>query len=172
MSEKFQEKYRISSARLQNWDYGWNAIYFITLCTAGHEHKFGKIVEGVMHMSDIGLIAEKIWCDIPQHFKFIDLDAFVVMPNHLHCILIINKNDDGRYMDYDRKDMAGSDSAGRDAIYRVSAITTTTSSSSSTTTTTFSGTGGITGKHNPMLHKIYQGSSVGIKGALHLNHAG
>jgi putative transposase len=144
MSERFQERYRIPSTRLQNWDYGWNAIYFITLCTAGHEHVFGKIVDGLMHLSEIGLIAEKFWYEIPLHFKFIELDAFVVMPNHIHGILIINKNDDGRDKHYDRKDEMGSDAAGRDAINRVS---------TTTKATTVSGSGGMTGAHNPMLHK-------------------
>src|ERR1035437_1544408 len=97
MSERFKERYLIPSIRLQNWDYGWNAIYFITLCTAGHEHRFGKITDGVIHLSEIGLLAKKYWYEIPQHFKFIDLDAFVVMPNHIHGILIIDKQDDGRY---------------------------------------------------------------------------
>jgi putative transposase len=122
MSERFQEKYRIPSTRLQNCDYGWNAVYFITLCTAGHEHQFGKIADGEIFMSDIGLLAKEFWYEIPQHFKFIELDAFVVMPNHIHGILIINKNGDGRYINYDSKDATGRDAAGRDAINRVSTV--------------------------------------------------
>jgi len=50
-----------------------------------------------MHLSEIGLLANKYWYEIPQHFKFIELDAFVVMPNHIHGILIINKQNEGRY---------------------------------------------------------------------------
>ncbi len=120
MSERFQERYRIPSTRLQNWDYGWNAIYFITLCTAGHEHRFGKITDGVMYLSETGLLAKKYWCEIPQHFKFIDLDAFVVMPNHIHGILLINKWDDERYnADWNLAPPC------RDAIYRVSIPTDT-----------------------------------------------
>ncbi len=163
MSEKFQERYRIPSTRLQNWDYGWNAIYFITLCTAGHENRFGNLTDGKMFLSDIGLLAEKFWYEIPLHFKFIELDAFVVMPNHIHGILIINKNDDGRYMDYDRKDAAVRDDMGRDAINRVSTNPGTDIDatgrdainrvSTTTTTTTVPGSGGITGAHNPMLHE-------------------
>src|ERR1035437_88782 len=97
MSERFKERYRIPSTRLQNWNYGWNAIYFISLCTAGYEHRFGKITDGEMYLSEIGLLAKKYWYEIPQHFRFIDLDAFVVMPNHIHGILIIDKQDDGRF---------------------------------------------------------------------------
>lgn len=44
MAEKFQNKYRISSCRLLNWDYGKNAAYFITICTGKREHFFGEIV--------------------------------------------------------------------------------------------------------------------------------
>ena len=93
MSERFQDKYRIPSARLQNWDYGWNGIYFITICTEGREDYFGKISEMVMELSEIGLFAQQFWFEIPNHFHFVDLDAFVVMPNHIHGILMIDKTD-------------------------------------------------------------------------------
>jgi len=45
MPDKFKNKYRIPSARLQNWDYGWNAAYFITICTKNRKHYFGNVVE-------------------------------------------------------------------------------------------------------------------------------
>lgn len=96
MAEKFQNKYRIASARLQNWDYGWNAAYFVTICTHGREHYFGDIVDGEMQLSEIGQIANKYWNEIPQHFPFIELGVFVVMPNHAHGIVVINKPDNGR----------------------------------------------------------------------------
>ncbi len=99
MSERFKERYRIPSARLQNWDYGWNGLYFITICSAGREHYFGEIIEGKMRLSEIGLLAERFWFEIPLHFPFILLEAFVVMPNHIHGILIIDKIDDSRYVE-------------------------------------------------------------------------
>ena len=95
MDGKFQNKYRISSTRLKKWDYGWNAPYFVTICTKNMEHYFGKIVDGEMRLSDIGGIAQQCWCEIPDHFPFVILDAFVIMPNHVHGIIIINKIDDG-----------------------------------------------------------------------------
>ncbi len=101
MTDKFQNKYRIASARLQSWDYGSNAAYFVTICTAHRKHYFGEIANvpnpgvSVMQLSEIGAIAEKYWMEIPQHFPFVDLGAFVVMPNHVHGIIIINKTDDG-----------------------------------------------------------------------------
>jgi putative transposase len=99
--KKFQNKYRIPSARLQNWDYGTNAAYFITICTQNREHFFGKIVQSIvqselnasLNESELGKIAEKIWIEIPIHFPYSELGNFVIMPNHIHGILIINKND-------------------------------------------------------------------------------
>ena len=88
---KYQNKYRIPSARAPFWDYGWNAAYFVTICTHNRMHWFGEIVNGEMILSDIGKIAQQCWLEIPQHFPFVKLDAFVVMPNHIHGILIIDK---------------------------------------------------------------------------------
>ncbi len=94
MADKFQNRYRISSVRLQNWDYGWNATYFVTICTQNRKCYFGDIVDGKMQLSEIGEIANKCWMKIPKHFPFVELDEFVVMPNHLHGIIIINKSND------------------------------------------------------------------------------
>jgi putative transposase len=132
MSDKFQNKYRIQSARAQWWNYGWNAIYFVTICTANRECFFGEIINGipvetghcpvsthdpvstntnpinqptnienqnVMQLSEIGQLAEKFWLSIPEHFPFVKLDVFVVMPNHIHGILIIDKPEDERDRD-------------------------------------------------------------------------
>lgn len=95
MNEKFQNKYRISSSRLKNWDYGQNAVYFITICTGNREHFFGKIAsvndKNEMQLNEIGILADKFWAEIPQHFPFVELGNHVVMPNHVHGILIIDK---------------------------------------------------------------------------------
>jgi REP element-mobilizing transposase RayT len=96
--DKFQNKYRIQSARLQNWDYGSNGAYFITICTQNREHFFGEIIgnnsssntEKSMRLNEIGLFAEKYWKEIPKQFPYVELGNFVVMPNHTHGILIIN----------------------------------------------------------------------------------
>ena len=119
----FQNKYRIESARLQGWDYGSNAMYFVTICTHNRECFFGEIVEtpnvetpnvetpklgvctgivetpklGVctakMQLSEIGKMADHFWNEIPIHFPFVELDEYIVMPNHVHGIIIINKRD-------------------------------------------------------------------------------
>lgn len=92
MPDKFNNKYRISSARLQTWDYGSNGSYFITICTKKRKHFFGEILDGKMQLNEIGKLAEQYWMEIPNHFSFIELGNFVVMPNHVHGILIIDKN--------------------------------------------------------------------------------
>jgi putative transposase len=93
---KFQNKYRIESTRLRNWGYGWNAAYFVTICTGYRICYFGEIQNGVMHFSESGEIARRFWIEIPNHFSFVKLNAFVVMPNHVHGILIIDKPFYGR----------------------------------------------------------------------------
>ncbi len=90
--DKYKNKYRIPSARLQTWDYGNNGSYFITICTKNREHYFGEIINGIMQLNEIGKIAEQYWLEIPNHFPFIELGNFVVMPNHFHGILIIDKS--------------------------------------------------------------------------------
>jgi REP element-mobilizing transposase RayT len=93
--EKFKNKYRIPSARAQWWDYGNNAAYFITICTKNMVHYFGEIppVETRLIAALQGKIAESCWIDIPNHFPYAQLDSFVIMPNHIHGIIIINKPD-------------------------------------------------------------------------------
>jgi len=93
MSNKFQDKYRISTTRLQNWDYSWNALYFVTVCTKNKEQYFGEIKNGKMNLSNLGTLADVFWHEIKNHFQHIDLDVFVVMPNHIHGILAINNPD-------------------------------------------------------------------------------
>ncbi|AKA35128.1 transposase [Flagellimonas lutaonensis] len=98
--DKYKNKYRIASARAPFWDYGWNAAYFVTICTQNRECWFGEISNGVMELSDIGHIAHSCWHEIPNHFTFVELGAHIIMPNHVHGIIIINKIDDGRNDDH------------------------------------------------------------------------
>jgi putative transposase len=92
MDGKFQSKYRISSIRLQTWDYSNEGSYFITICTANRTHFFGKIENGKMKLSHVGVIADLMWFEIKNHAKNIELGEFIVMPNHIHGILILNNN--------------------------------------------------------------------------------
>lgn len=78
----------------KNWDYRWAGAYFITICTQNREHYFGEMANGKMQLSNIGVIADVLWHQIPQHHQNVELGAFVVMPNHVHGILIINDHAD------------------------------------------------------------------------------
>ena len=89
MPDKFKNRYRIASTRLPNWDYGGNAPYFVTICTKDREHYFGKIVDAQMQLSKIGEAALDCWMKIPNHFPHCHLDESVIMPNHVHGIIII-----------------------------------------------------------------------------------
>lgn len=109
MAEKFQNRYRIPSTRMQNWDYRWNASYFVTICTHNREHYFGKIVDRKMQLSAIGIIADVLWHEIKNHSKNVELDAFVVMPNHVHGILVLNNGDNGDGDNRDDADGVGVD---------------------------------------------------------------
>ena len=103
--EKFKGKYRIPSARLQTWDYGWNSAYFITICTKNRINYFGKVVDGKMQLSHIGIVADILWYEIKNHAHHLELGEFVVMPNHVHGILILNN--DCNHHDHDhRRDKA------------------------------------------------------------------
>ncbi len=91
--EKFNNKYRIESARAPWWDYSRAGTYFITICTKNREHYFGEIEDGKMVLSPTGVIVNLLWYEIPYHSQNVELDEFVVMPNHIHGILILNGND-------------------------------------------------------------------------------
>ena len=86
----FQGKYRMESARLRDWDYAAPGWYFVTVCTARRKCWFGDIGPSGPHLSAIGVAAERHWCAIPTHYTNIRLDAFVVMSNHIHGIIIID----------------------------------------------------------------------------------
>ena len=67
--EKYNNQYRISSARLQTWDYGANAAYFITICTHKMQHFFGDVVHGKMQLNSLGKLAHRYWMAIPLFTK-------------------------------------------------------------------------------------------------------
>ncbi|MBT9097541.1 hypothetical protein KFZ76_07455 [Methylovulum psychrotolerans] len=89
--DKWRGQYRIQSTRLQHYDYTSNGAYFITICTHLHKHHFGMCNDGQMQFSTIGAIAQGFWYEIPKHFSSVTLAEFVVMPNHLHGILILER---------------------------------------------------------------------------------
>jgi len=91
MPDKFLNKYRIRSARLSTWDYSSNAAYFLTICTANRKNYFGEVIEAKMRLSAIGEFANQCWLNIPDHFPYFYLDEFIVMPNHIHGMVLIEQ---------------------------------------------------------------------------------
>jgi putative transposase len=77
------------SIRLRGYDYSQAGAYFITICTQNRRYLFGTIVEGRMVLNDAGCAAATYWLQIPDHFPNVALDEWVVMPNHLHSIVVI-----------------------------------------------------------------------------------
>jgi len=77
------------SIRLKGYDYSQAGAYFITLCTQDRACLFGKVVNGEMRLNDAGRMVLAEWNRLPERFPHLVLDAFVVMPNHVHGILVI-----------------------------------------------------------------------------------
>ncbi len=125
----FKNKYRIPSARLPGWDYSRNGNYFVTICVRNRECVFGKIEHGSAILSEIGNIAVHCWLDIPKHFPFVKLDEFIIMPNHVHGIKVIDH--------IDNEIMINPNRSSRDAACNVS-TTACNVSTTNTNTTQFS----------------------------------
>lgn len=85
------KQFRESTIRWKGWDYSQNGIYFITINTQHRIQRFGSIKNKKMYLSVIGHAVLHFWNDIPNHFTNICVDAFVVMPDHIHGIIIIKK---------------------------------------------------------------------------------
>jgi len=90
VEKKFKNIFRISSARWQNWNYSQAGAYFITICSKGKKCVLGKIVDEKLILTDIGKLATDYWYEIKNHSTNIELGEFVVMPNHIHGILVLN----------------------------------------------------------------------------------
>jgi putative transposase len=89
----FRETYRIESARRKNWDYSLPGWYFVTICTEKKRPYLGKVVDGEMVLSDVGEQTASCWKQIPLHHSNIDIDEWIVMPNHVHGIIVISGPD-------------------------------------------------------------------------------
>lgn len=92
--EKYQNKYRIASARAPFWNYGWSAAYFITICTHHRLCWFGRVGDGEMILSEIGEIVKTEWLKTFEMRPDMNLymGEYVVMPNHFHAIIGIGEN--------------------------------------------------------------------------------
>lgn len=77
------------SLQLQEYDYSQTGAYFITLCAYNRECLFGEVANGVMQLNDAGIMVQSVWNEIPSHYPGSDIDEFVIMPNHVHGIVVI-----------------------------------------------------------------------------------
>jgi len=87
------DKHRRRSIRLKGYDYSQPGAYYITIVTQGRECLFGEIVDGKMILNDAGKFAQKCWMEIKRHYPNVIMDEFVIMPNHVHGIIVIVEND-------------------------------------------------------------------------------
>lgn len=79
--------------RLKEYDYSQPGAYFVTICTKDREHRFGEIVDGEMRANGLAAVVRSSWNDLPNHYPSVELGEFVIMPNHVHGIIIILEND-------------------------------------------------------------------------------
>ena len=80
---------------MKNYNYSSNGAYFVTIVTKNRDYFFGEIVDNEMILSEIGKIVWYEWCKSEQIRNHIFLDKFVIIPNHIHGIVIMNHNDAG-----------------------------------------------------------------------------
>lgn len=81
--------------RLSDYDYSSPGYYFVTICTRARQCVFGEVVDGITRLNDVGMMVEKCWREIPGSYQTVHLDRCVVMPNHLHGIVILSVAHEG-----------------------------------------------------------------------------
>lgn len=91
----FKNKYRIETTRLKSWNYAWEGVYFVTICTKDRQPFLGRIENNMPVLTDIGLIAKKEWVRTVElrPDMNITLGEFLVMPDHIHGIVTIGQNE-------------------------------------------------------------------------------
>jgi putative transposase len=97
------------SIRLRNYDYSQAGAYFVTICTQNKDCLFGNISDGEMKLSEMGIIAAQCWDWLSGQYEYVDLDAYIVMPNHMHGILVINNSRGGSRTAHDNNDACEGD---------------------------------------------------------------
>ena len=80
---------RRNPLRLRNFDYSQNGAYFITICAHNRECLFGAIQDNRMILNNADWILGDVWNDLPNHYSHVLLDAFIIMPNHVHGIVVL-----------------------------------------------------------------------------------
>ncbi len=91
-------KHHRKSIRLQGYDYSQAGAYFVTIVTYQRDCLFGKIENEEMILNDFGKIADECWRAIPEHFPAVELGAYVVMPNHVHGVIVIRDDESASHL--------------------------------------------------------------------------
>jgi putative transposase len=86
------QKHHRRSIRLPNYDYSQSGAYYVTIVAWHRECLFGEMINGNMRLNKFGEIVQWEWLELPKRLRYIELGAFVVMPNHFHGILVFHKN--------------------------------------------------------------------------------
>lgn len=86
-------KHHRRSIRLPGYDYTSAGAYFVTICTQSRQPLFGDVQAGEMRLSAAGRIVWQCWSDLPDHYAYVSLDAFIAMPDHVHGIVVLNEGD-------------------------------------------------------------------------------
>lgn len=89
----FRNRFRVPSTRLRGWDYRWAGIYAVTICVQGRVCCLGEVVEADVALSPFGVIVAEEWLAIPHTHPQVALDEWIVMPDHVHGILIFQGED-------------------------------------------------------------------------------
>ncbi|MDJ1179806.1 transposase [Roseofilum sp. BLCC_M91] len=76
--------------RLQGYDYTRSGAYFVTICVKDRVCLFGEIIDGQMHLNPYGEIVQAVWDGLADHYDHLGLDVFVIMPNHIHAIIVLH----------------------------------------------------------------------------------
>ena len=82
------------SLRLPGYDYAQAGAYFVTICTRGRICVLGDVLDGEVRLSEWGVMVNSVWSELPRHYAHVRLDAWVVMPNHVHGIVLLKPDDD------------------------------------------------------------------------------
>jgi REP element-mobilizing transposase RayT len=83
------------SIRLKGYDYSQAGAYFVTICIENRACLLGQVAGGAVELNECGQVAHACWQWLREQYEWVDLDAFVVMPNHLHGIVVIRALDAG-----------------------------------------------------------------------------
>lgn len=82
-------KHHRRSIRLKGYDYSRVGAYFVTVVTQGRECLFGQVMDGEMRLNDAGRMVQAVWNQLPVFYPGVQTDAFIVMPNHIHGIIVL-----------------------------------------------------------------------------------